>query len=300
MSSHREAPEISKDPVADNTDVYAFRDPNDPSMVTLLANYLPFETPEGGPNFFEFGNDVLYSIYIDNVGDGKPHITYDFWFLVSIVDRNSSLYNTGQVFNITDKTWNRPQSYSVPRTDSTGTHSLGTGLLCPLSNVGAHSMPNYATLADQAVHSLPSGETVFAGQRREGFYVDVGSAFDLLALRPFQSLDRFPPQNPTPGVDSTKFLNVQTIAIRVPIDRLTRDGSTPTIVSDPRATIGVYAAASRQKVRIFASDPKKRDDHGSQTQESDPFVQVSRLANPLFAAFPTSWSTPHIPRTRTL
>jgi len=204
MSSHREAPEISKDPVADNTDTYAFRDPNDPSMVTFLANYIPLEGPDGGPNFFEFGSDVLYSIHIDNVGDGKDHITYDFRFSTSIVDTNSFLYNTGQIFNITDKTWNRPQSYSVTRTDSTGTHSLGSGLLCPPCNVGARSTPNYTTLADQAVHALPSGETVFAGQRREGFYLDLGTIFDLLALRPFQSLHRFPPKTDQPGVDSNE------------------------------------------------------------------------------------------------
>ncbi|MDQ2742420.1 MAG: DUF4331 domain-containing protein [Chloroflexota bacterium] len=295
MSSHREAPEISKDPVADNTDTYAFRDPNDPSMVTFLANYIPLEGPDGGPNFFEFGSDVLYSIHIDNVGDGKDHITYDFRFSTSIVDTNSFLYNTGQIFNITDKTWNRPQSYSVTRTDSTGTHSLGSGLLCPPCNVGARSTPNYTTLADQAVHALPSGETVFAGQRREGFYLDLGTIFDLLALRPFQSLHRFPPKTDQPGVDTTKFVNVHTIALKVPIARLTRDGSTPTSVSDPRATIGMYAAASRQKVRIFASQSKgsKQEDNGnngnqgdnnrtSEMQESGPFVQVSRLGNPLF------------------
>ena len=80
MSSHREAPEISKDPVADNADVYAFVSPDNPSTVTLITNFVPLQDPPGGPNFFEFGDDVLYSIYIDNDGDGEPEIAYLFNF----------------------------------------------------------------------------------------------------------------------------------------------------------------------------------------------------------------------------
>ena len=84
MSSHREAPEISKDPVADNTDTYAFVSPDKPDTVTIITNYIPLENPPGGPNFFEFGDDVLYSIYIDNDGDGNPDVTYDFEFEVQV------------------------------------------------------------------------------------------------------------------------------------------------------------------------------------------------------------------------
>src|SRR5438477_5990199 len=95
MSSHREAPEISKDPVADNTDVYAFVSPDAPKTVTLIANFIPLQAPAGGPNFFEFGNDVLYSIYVDNDGDGRPEIGYIFRFTTKVVNPKTFLYNTG-------------------------------------------------------------------------------------------------------------------------------------------------------------------------------------------------------------
>ena len=87
MSSHREAPEISKDPVADSTDLYAFVSPDVPDTVTLIANYIPLQEPAGGPNFYEFGDDVKYAIHVDNTGDGKPDITYWFTFTTKLRDR---------------------------------------------------------------------------------------------------------------------------------------------------------------------------------------------------------------------
>src|ERR1700722_6530502 len=97
MSSHREAPEISKDPVADSTDVYAFVSPDDPSTVTLIANYIPLEGPAAGPNFYEFGDDVLYEIHVDNNGDGIADITYQFKFHSENTDAATFLYNTGPI-----------------------------------------------------------------------------------------------------------------------------------------------------------------------------------------------------------
>src|ERR1039458_1998783 len=113
MSSHREAPEISKDPVADSTDLYAFVSPDKPDTVTIIANYIPLESPASGPNFFEFGDDVTYYLYVDNDGDGKPEITYSFVFTTMIRDKNTFLYNTGQIKSLGDSHWNRPQKYSV-------------------------------------------------------------------------------------------------------------------------------------------------------------------------------------------
>src|SRR5438876_8750 len=121
MSSHREAPEISKDPVADNTDVYAFVSPDKPDTVTIITNYVPAEGPAGGPNFYEFGNDVLYSIYIDNDGDGLPEITYEFRFHEKLLNPNTFLYNTGPIMSLGDPHWNKRQVYSVARVD--GSHS---------------------------------------------------------------------------------------------------------------------------------------------------------------------------------
>src|SRR3954452_20259196 len=128
MSSHREAPEISKDPVADNTDVYAFVSPDAPGTVTIIANSLPGQAPAGGPNFYEFGDDVLYSIYIDNDGDGKPDITYDLEFQTVVTNPNTFLYNTGPITALDSPTWNRRQYYSVTRTDGHRDKRLGENL----------------------------------------------------------------------------------------------------------------------------------------------------------------------------
>ncbi len=129
MSSHREAPEISKDPVADSTDLYAFVSPDQPDNVTIIANYVPLEEPAGGPNFYEFGDDVLYEIKIDNDGDGDDDIIYQFRFQTRTRNPNSFLYNTGQITAIDSPNWNRPQFYSVTRVDEVVEEfSLGNGL----------------------------------------------------------------------------------------------------------------------------------------------------------------------------
>jgi len=168
MSSHREAPEISKDPVADNTDVYAFVSPDNPNTVTLLANYIPLEGPAGGPNFYEFGDDVLYQIHIDNDGDGVADITYQFRFQTTLQNPDTFLYNTGPISSLDDPNWNKRQFYSLTRVRRGHETLLAEGLASPPCNIGPFSTPDYATLAQDAVHVLPSGETVFAGQRAEG------------------------------------------------------------------------------------------------------------------------------------
>lgn len=276
MSSHREAPEISKDPVADNTDFYAFVSPDKSDTVTFIANYIPLEGPAGGPNFYEFGADVLYEIHIDNDGDAEDEITYQFRFTSKVRNENTFLYNTGPITSLDSPNWNRPQFYSVTRVDADG-HAkvLADGLTCPPCNIGPRSTPNYAALAQAAVHKLATGETVFCGQRREGFYVDLGAVFDLAALRPFQSLHLIHPPNSAPGVNATRGVNVHTIAIQVPKNRLTKDGSNPTDPKDARSVIGSYASASRKQARVYGGSTEPSWDTG-------PWVQVSRLGNPLF------------------
>jgi Domain of unknown function (DUF4331) len=269
MSSHREAPEISKDPVADSTDVYAFVSPDRPGTVTLIANYVPLEGPAGGPNFFEFGDDVLYEIHIDTQGHSEADISYQFRFATQLPNPDTFLYNTGPITSLTSPAWNRRQTYSVTRVDGRGAHTLAEGLICPPCNVGPLSTPDYAAaLAEPAVHELADGSRVFAGQRAEGFYVDLGSIFDLGNLRPFQNLQVFAKAlglAAMPGVNTPKFLNVHSIALQVPISRVTARG---------RPVIGVWTTASRQRVRIL-------DSEGSGQVDSGPFTQVSRLANPL-------------------
>ena len=118
MSSHREAPGIAKDPVADSTDVYAFVSPDKPDTVTLIANYVPLQGPAGGPNFYEFGEDVLYEIHVDNNGDGYAEITYQFRFSTKVADEDTFLYNTGPIESLSSPNWNRKQSYTVTRAES--------------------------------------------------------------------------------------------------------------------------------------------------------------------------------------
>ncbi|HEU5242931.1 MAG TPA: DUF4331 domain-containing protein [Gaiellaceae bacterium] len=281
MSSHREAPAISQDPVADNADTYAFVSPDDPSTVTIITNYLPLEGPPGGPNFFEFGDDVLYSIYVDNDGDALPEIEYQFRFRTTYQNEDTFLYNTGPIGSLTDPNWNKRQLYSVSVVHSQGRDSddghgggrfLAKDLACPPCNIGPRSTPNYDDLAAAAVHHLPSGETVFAGQRNDGFFVDLGAIFDLGDIREIQNLHLIPTPAGT-SVDPLKTLNIHAIALKVPISKLTRDGSTPSDPAGAKAVLGIWGGASRRKVQV-------RD--GAHTQSSGPWVQVSRLGNPLF------------------
>ena len=276
MSSHREAPEISKDPVADNTDVYAFVSPDRPDTVTLIANFIPLQLPYGGPNFHEFGDDVRYEIHICNRGDARPDVTYQFRFTTTIRNPRTFLYNTGPISSIDSPNWNRPQFYSVTRIDRSGNATvLGRGLTVPPVNVGVRSTPNYAaTFTRAAIHDLPGGRKVFAGQRAEGFHVDLGSIFDLGTLRPFQAA-HLVPSAAAVGVNGTQGLNVHTIALQVPKSDLTRSGRAPTDPMDPGSVIGVYASASRHKSRVLDPDEGR-------TVGLGPFRQVSRLANPLF------------------
>ena len=273
MSSHREAPEISKDPVADNTDVYAFVSPDKPDYVTLIANFIPLQIPDSGPNFWEFGDDVTYRINISNAGKAQADITYSFDFTTKVRNKNTFLYNTGPIRNITDPTWNRPQYFTLTRTER-GQKGvvLGTDLGCPPVNVGWRSTSPYDPIAAQAIHQLSGHRTVFAGQRAEGFHVDLGSIFDLGALRPFESHHLIPSADAM-GVNGTQGLNVHTLAIQVPITDLTVDGKKPSGVMDANATIGVWASAYRYKSTIIESDGTRSG--------TGPKVQVSRLANPL-------------------
>src|SRR3954452_91598 len=280
MSSHREAPSISQDPVADNADTYAFVSPDDPSTVTIITNYVPLEGPPGGPNFFEFGDDVLYSIYIDNDGDALPEIEYQFQFRTTLQNEDTFLYNTGPIGSLTDPSWNKRQLYSVSVVRSHGLDSddvrrgkvLAKNLACPPCNIGPRSTPNYDDLAAAAVHHLPSGERVFAGQRNDGFFVDLGAIFDLGDIREIQNLHLISTPAGT-SVDPLKTLNIHTIAIKVPISMLTRDGSTPSNPAAARAVLGIWGGASRRKVQVREGDT---------VRGSGPWVQVSRLGNPLF------------------
>jgi hypothetical protein len=277
MSSHREAPQISKDPVADSTDVYAFVSPDAPDTVTLISNYIPLEGPDGGPNFYEFGDDVLYEINIDNDGDGVANIIFQFEFTTTLRDPSFFLYNVGPITSLTSPNWNRVQTYSLQRVDVPGWRvtPLGTNLPCPPCNVGPLSTPSYAALANQAINRVGDDILSFAGQRAEGFYVDLGAIFDLGNLRPFQGDHAGWSGTGLPamaaGVNSTDKVNVHSLALQIPIQQL----MPWQWQQNSSNVIGVWATASRQKVKIYEGP-------SGVISNSGPFVQVSRLGNPLF------------------
>jgi hypothetical protein len=280
MSSHREAPEISKDPVADSTDLYAFVSTDQPDTVTLIANYIPLEAPDGGPNFYEFGDDVLYEIHIDNDGDGYADVTYQFNFQTVNTIPSTFLYNDGPILSLNSASWNRRQFYSVTRVTQNGfPEMLAQNVPCPPCNIGPLSTPNYAGLASAAVHSMSNGRVVFAGQRADAFFVDLGAIFDLGDLRPIANLhNTFMLPGVTlsaaPGVNSLASSNVHSIAIQVPITDIAAGGVAPTNSALAGSSVGVWTTASRQKARIWDSNFGRDDFTG-------PYVQVSRLGNPL-------------------
>jgi Domain of unknown function (DUF4331) len=272
MSSHREAPEIASDPVADNTDVYAFVSPDAPDTVTLIANFIPGQDPAGGPNFYRFGDSVLYSINISNSPGANADISFQFRFKTDIQSQTTFLYNTGPIMSLTDPNWNLRQLYSVTRVQGDQTDVLGTNLSAPPCRIGPRSTPKYDDLANAAIHTLPGGIKVFAGQRADPFWVDLGSIFDLGDLRPFQNLHLIP-SSAANGVNELQGFNVHTIAIQVPINQLTSTGAKPGGVMDPNATLGVWATANRQQSRVW--------NMGSAPSDMGPWIQVSRLGNPL-------------------
>ncbi len=263
-SSHREAPLIANDPQADGTDLYAFTSPDKPDTVTIIACYWPLEEPVGGPNYFKFGDDVLYEINIDNVGDAQSHITYQFDFDTTVGNGNTFLYNTGPIDSIDSPNLNVKQTYSVKKIVDGNSTEVGIGLKVPPVNIGAKSTPNYELLSNQGIQSLSDGSTVFAGQTDDPFFVDL-NVFDLLSIRKL-------PGNMGGGVDGLKGYNVQAIALQIPKSLLTKDGSAVTAPTDGNAVIGVWTTSYRQQTRVI---------NGSTIEGSGDWVQVSRLGAPL-------------------
>ncbi|MDZ4713213.1 MAG: DUF4331 family protein [bacterium] len=278
-SSHREAPIISTDPVADNTDVYAFRPADDPGTLCIIASYNPLEEPAGGPNFNKFGTDVLYEIKIDNVGDRIDHISYQFEFFDAVANGNTFLYNTGDVTTLSDPDLNVKQTYVVKRVVNGVTQWTSSPLPVPPCYVGGNShsdpnyagppsMSNYAALMSEGVKDLPnSGGKVFCGPTDDAFYVDLGAAFDLLKIRPGA------PGNAGGGKDALAGFNVHSICIKVPIGDVTRNGSINPPATDSNAIVGVWATASRKTTTVINPDGT-RSAAGS-------WVYVSRLGMPL-------------------
>jgi hypothetical protein len=258
-SSHREAPLIAGDPKADNTDTYAFVSPDNPDMVTVVANWIPLEEPNGGPNFYPFATDARYTIKFDNNGDGKADITYAWTFQDHYRDTaNQFLYNTGVVKNLTDPTLNFYQTYTVTETDESGTHTLLSNKIVTPSDVGPASMPDYARLRQQNIAQgrLSDGGRNYVGQADDPFFLDL-RVFDLLYGGNLSET----------GHDTLSGYNVNTIVLQEPKKELALKG-------DPsrNPVIGIWSTTERRSTNVLG---------GGSVNASGPYVQVSRLGNPL-------------------
>ena len=266
-SSHREAPLISRDPSADNTDTYAFVSPDRPDTVTIIGSWIPGQLPQGGPYYYGFADDVVYELHVDNVGDAKSHITYRFTFQTTIASDATFLYNTGPIESLDDENLNMRQTYTIEEIVEGNATVLGEGLPVPPANIGPKSTPDYGTLFHEAVQTIATDDgdmMVFAGQTDDPFWVDLGSIFDLLSLRP-QAAPVGYESGASEGVDGLAGFNVHSIAIQVPIAHLLQDASDNTV-------LGVWASSSRPTVRVFGA---------GNIQSVGDAVQISRLGMPL-------------------
>jgi hypothetical protein len=267
-SSHREAPLIANDPLADNTDLYAFRSPDDPNTITIIANYIPAELPYGGPNYHTFGENIRYEIHIDN--DAARHgdeIVYRFTF--KRVNEDPTTF-----FNIRLGQRNLRTSYTMERSlDGELTfETLITNGEVPPPNIGPRSIESavglgavsYAQLMQEAIGTTAFGEKVFCGPVDDPFFVDLGGVFDLGNL----------PRADGKYRDGLSRYNCHTIAIQVPISILRKSGAapTPTSILDPDYVIGIWASASRPGIRTLSAQGPV---------DSGDWVQVSRLGMPL-------------------
>jgi hypothetical protein len=291
-SSHREAPLSSIDPTGDDTDVYAFVAPDAPGSLTLIGNWIPFEDPAGGPNFYRFDDRATYYLNVDNTGDGKFDIRYEFKFKTKVRNPNSFLYALPGVSSINDPKLNLVQTYTVTRERwHNGKHVsdkvLATNVPVAPNNVGPKTFPNYDAVANQAIKSLPGGGKVFAGQVDDPFYVDLGSTFDAINID-MPGRQGIGTGNQGGGKDDLAGYNVHTIALQVPKSDVTRDHKTPADAKASDAAVGVWASTFRPRVQVTGESPvasvaaaqrkaNARWHHGRAADE----VQVSRLGNPL-------------------
>ena len=273
-SSHREAPLISSDPQADNTDLYAFRSPDDPNTITIIANYIPFQSPEGGPNYYTFGTNVRYEIHIKNsTATTKDDITYRFTF-------SSKNEDPTTFFNIRLGLQNLKTTYTCEKsTDGGATFvTIITDGIVPPANIGPRSIESspvglgvssYDVLVQQGIITATTGEKAFCGPADDPFFVDLAGAFDLGNFRPEGN-------DVNPTKDGVARFNVHSIVLNIPIKMLQKDGkdvSAATSILDGDFVIGVWASASRQQIKTLNLD-------GSMSFSGD-WVQVSRLGMPL-------------------
>jgi hypothetical protein len=318
-SSHREAPLTALDPTADDTDVYAFTAKNDPAtarneeeQLTVVANWIPFEDPAGGPNFYRFDDRARYYINVDNNGDGRADVRYRFKFKTTYADSNSFLYAAPQVTSLDDEQLFVRQTYDLyrigggeaqssskkkakhrraeRRKKARGKHrrarrsharevKIADDYPVAPNNVGPKTMPDYNSLANEAIKNLPGGGRVFVGQRDDPFFVDLGATFDGINLRVLTG-------DKGQGKDDVAGYSVHSIVLQVPEPEVTKNGEKAhrpkddddDDADDAKASanggsdvVGIWASTERRKLQVTDTDEEGKGD----------YVQVSRLGNPL-------------------
>jgi hypothetical protein len=262
-SSHREAPLTSIDPTGDDTDTYAFTAQDAPGSLTIVGNWVPFEDPAGGPNFYKFDDNAHYYLNIDNTGDGVADVRYLFDFDTQVRNPNSFLYTNGMpVDSVDSKNLNVVQSYSVTRIADGRSQVIARNVPTPPSNVGPKTIPDYEAVQAGAVENLPGGGKVFAGQREDPFFAALGRIFDTVNLTGAGL------GNQGGGVDDLAGYAVQSIVLQVPESDVTRDGKRVASDKADNAVVGVWASTERQAISVTGSG-------------TGPFTQISRLGNPL-------------------
>lgn len=281
-SSHREAPLISVDPLADNTDLYVFRSPDDTNTVTIVANYVPLELPEGGPNYSSFGEGIYYEIHIKNqtsvgpLGTAADDITYRFTFSQTNEDPTT-------FFNIRLGQQNLKTTYIAEKSTDGGNSfvTIVSNGVVPPNNIGPRSIEGgvglsttYSALVQDAIITASTGEQIFCGPRDDPFFVDLGGVFDIGETRSEYGSD---PSNSNYARDAVAGFNTHSIIMQIPISNLQKDGYSvgqATSILDPDFVIGVWASASRQMITTLSPT-------GEKPTYSGPWIQVSRLGMPL-------------------
>jgi hypothetical protein len=284
-SSHREAPAIADDPYADLTDVFAFVAADKPDSVTFIVDAIPYENPMGGPNYYQFDPKVRYQLHIAQAGHNVADITYSVEFQTTVKNPNTFLYETGPYAKDGDPGLNVQQTATITKNvRGVGDTIIGTNLPVQPVNIGPHSNPPQINGMDSGnttngvsgtseVSQLMNGEGWFyAGQRADPFFLDLG-VFDLLALRPFDSLHKVVPLPNTDGVNSFNGFNVHSIAFQVPIANLTTDGQAAK-ADGSNSIIGVWATTWRRQTRVLSQS-------GFGDNQTGDWVQIERLGNPL-------------------
>src|SRR4051794_26156188 len=282
-SSPREAPLTSLDPTGDDTDLYAFTAPDAPNALTVVSNWIPFEDPAGGPNFYRFDDRARYYINIDNTGDGTADYRYEFAFRTIYRNKNSFLYAVPPVTSINSANLLQFQTYNVTKeTFKNGqevkSQLIGQNLPVAPNNVGPKTIPNYGKIAGQAISGLKGGGggKVFVGQRDDPFFVDLGATFDALTIRNGTG-------NAGGGKDDLAGYSVHSIVLQVNEAAVTSDGKPVKSADASNAVVGVWASTERRSVDVAsaARHTAKKSKVKARKAGEENFVQVSRLGNPL-------------------